>query len=127
MESLISAQMQQWAARTIRAIGRQVQPMRQGRARRLLLVHLDGIPKVLLERAIASHSIPFIASLVRSGAYCLDGAFWGSPASTPAFQASLLFGLRHPDVPAYEWFDRSLGRLVRMGPPRDAGAITRRR
>jgi hypothetical protein len=126
MESLISAQMRQWAARTIRAIGRQVQPLRQGRSRRLLLVHLDGIPKVLLERAIASHTLPFIASLVRSGAYCLDGAFWGSPASTPAFQASLLFGLRHPDVPAYEWFDRSLGRLVRMNRPRDAEEIQRR-
>jgi hypothetical protein len=126
MDSLISAQMRQWAARTMRAIAGQVRPLRQRRSRRLLLVHLDGIPRVLLERAMASQSLPFIAALVRSGTYNLDGAFWGSPASTPAFQASLLFGLRHPDVPAYEWFDRSLGRLVRMSRPRDAQAIEHR-
>jgi hypothetical protein len=56
----------------------------------------------------------------------MDGAFWGSPASTPSFQAGLLYGLRHPGLPAYEWFDRELNRKVQMSRPQDAAAIEAR-
>jgi hypothetical protein len=70
--------------------------------------------------------MPFLSRLIRSGAYHLDEAFWGSPASTPFFQAGLLYGLRHPDLPAYSWFDRPLRRRVQMNTPRDALAVEER-
>ncbi|MBF5042582.1 phosphodiesterase [Aggregicoccus sp. 17bor-14] len=70
--------------------------------------------------------MPFLAGLVRSGAYHLERAFWGSPAATPAFQAGLLYGLRHPDLPGYSWFDRALGREVAMNHPQDTRAIEAR-
>jgi hypothetical protein len=70
--------------------------------------------------------MPFLRALVSSGAYRLDGAFWGTPASTPFFQACLLYGIRHPNLPAYLWFDRQLGKLVRMNVPEDARSIEAR-
>ena len=70
--------------------------------------------------------MPFLGRLVQSGAYRLDTAFWGSPASTPCFQAGLLYGLDHPNLPAYTWYDRELGRKVQMNVPKDALAIEQR-
>ncbi|MDY7229668.1 alkaline phosphatase family protein [Hyalangium rubrum] len=92
----------------------------------MLVVHLDGVPKVLLEEAVRTGRMPFFSQLVRSGAYHLEDAFWGSPASTPFFQAGLLYGLEHPNLPAYSWFDRELGRKVQMNTPKDAHAIEQR-
>lgn len=122
-QPIISAATRNWATRSIRRIGRRVLPLGKRRSRKLLLVHLDGVPRSLLEAAVRRGQMPFLSSLIRSGTYQLDWAFWGSPASTPAFQASLLYGLRHPNLPAYHWFDRELGRIVRMNSPSDARAV----
>jgi hypothetical protein len=107
-------------------VGSKIGPLSTSRRRKLLVVHLDGVPKVHLEAAIRTGQMPFFSKLVRSGAYSLDDAFWGSPASTPFFQAGLLYGLRHPNLPAYSWFDRELGRKVQMNTPADALAIETR-
>lgn len=117
--------MQAWARGAIARIRAKVKPL-PARRRRALLIHLDGVPKELLEAAVAEGRLPFLSRLVRSGAYRLDSAFWGSPASTPCFQAGLLYGLRHPDLPAYLWFDRELGRKVQMSTPRDTAALEAR-
>lgn len=126
MEPAISQPLQRWAATQVRRIGHCVPPLVRQRPRKLLLVHLDGVPRALLEESVASGAMPFLSRLVRSGAYHLDGAFWGSPSSTPFFQAGLLYGQRHPNLPAYSWFDRELGRRVQMNTPRDALAIEER-
>jgi hypothetical protein len=110
----------------VRRIGAKVRPVPASRRRRLLIVHLDGVPKAHLEEAVRGGRMPFFSRLVRSGACRMDDAFWGSPASTPFFQAGLLYGLRHPNLPAYSWFDRELGRRVRMNTPRDALAVEER-
>lgn len=119
---LVSPHMQQWAKTSIERIRRVQRPIATtGKpGRRLLIVHLDGVPRGLLDEAIATGKMPFFSRLVKSGAYSLDSAFWGSPASTPCFQAGLLYGARHPNLPAYSWFDRELGRKVRMNAPKDA-------
>ncbi|AGC46777.1 type I phosphodiesterase/nucleotide pyrophosphatase family protein [Myxococcus stipitatus DSM 14675] len=70
--------------------------------------------------------LPFFSRLIRSGEFHLDDAFWGSPTSTPYFQAGLLYGLRHSNLPAYSWFDRALGRELRMNVPSDALEVERR-
>ena len=126
MDPLITADQRHWARNAIAQIARTVTRMPLRRRRKALLVHLDGVPRTLLERSIASGKMPFLARLLRSGAYRLDGAFWGTPASTPSFQAGLLYGQRHPNLPAYLWNDRRLGRLVRMNTPKDAAEMERR-
>ena len=124
MDAIIRPQLRDWAQHAIGQIGRRLEHVeRPGRRRKLLIVHLDGVPKQLLEEAVRTGKMPFLSRLVQSGAYHLDSAFWGSPASTPCFQAGLLYGLRHPNLPAYQWFDRELGREVRMNAPKDTLAI----
>jgi len=129
---LIAADLQRWATDSIARVHRRRSALGgkracvPHRARRLCVVHLDGVPIQLLREAVETGAMPFLSRLVRSGAYHLDAAFWGSPASTPAFQAGVLFGLRHANLPAYTWFDRELGREVKMNNPRDALIIERR-
>jgi len=135
---LIAPELRRWAVDSIARVHRRHARVRLGGRRvvapaparrpdrRLCLVHLDGVPIQLLEEAVETGAMPFLSRLVRSGAYHLDSAFWGSPASTPAFQAGVLFGLRHANLPAYTWFDRELGREVRMNNPRDALLIEQR-
>jgi hypothetical protein len=126
VNEVINPQLQSWAREYVRRVGARVGPVANTRRRRLLVVHMDGVPKVHLEEAVRTGRMPFFSKLVRSGAYSMDDAFWGSPASTPFFQAGLLYGLRHPNLPAYSWFDRQLGRKVMMSTPRDALAIEER-
>lgn len=119
MSSVIGPELQTWGNALVRRIGAKVPPVAPSRRRRLLVVHLDGVPKALLEEAVQQGTMPFFSRLVRSGTYHFDDAFWGSPASTPFFQAGLLYGLEHPNLPAYSWFDRDLGRKVQMNTPQD--------
>lgn len=126
VSAVIPPYLEHWAREHVRRIGTKVPGVPATRRRRLLIVHLDGVPRELLEEVLRSGRMPFLSRLVRTGAYHLDRAFWGSPASTPFFQAGLLYGLRHPNLPAYNWFDRELGRRVQMNTPRDALAIEER-
>jgi hypothetical protein len=125
-DQVITAPMRQWAKGAIARIGRKAQQLPQRRKRKAVVVHLDGVPFDLLQQAIARGEMPFFSRLVTSGAYQLDTAFWGSPASTPCFQAGLLYGERHPNLPAYHWYDRELSRVVRMNVPKDTCAIEAR-
>lgn len=126
LNELVSENSRNWANRLVRRIGSKVPPVAVRRPRNALLVHLDGVPKALLDEAIVSGRMPFVSQLVRSGAYHLENAFWGAPTSTPFFQAGLLYGLQHPNLPGYSWFDRTLGRKVQMNAPADAMAIDAR-
>jgi hypothetical protein len=98
-------------------MGRGIRPPCEG-GRRLLLIHLDGLSHRRLERAVAGGQVPFIASLLERG-HQLSPCRSGAPASTPAFQAGLLYGVS-PSVPGYTWYDRAGGRDLRMDRPRDA-------
>jgi hypothetical protein len=126
VSSVLTSELQAWACALVRRIRGKVPPVPSASRRRLLVVHLDGVPKALLEEAIRTERMPFFSRLVRSGTYHFDEAFWGSPASTPFFQAGLLYGIEHPNLPAYSWFDRELGRRVQMNIPRDALDIEQR-
>src|SRR5262249_390074 len=48
----------------------------------------------------------------------------GSEPSTPVFTAGLLYGARG-GVPGFAWYDRSLGRQVRMDLAEDVSAVER--
>src|SRR2546428_3939688 len=113
-EPIVTPAMRGWAERSIGRIGKRAERLPSRRHRKFAVVHLDGVNHDLLAEAVRAGKMPFLSRLIESGAYALDSAFWGSPASTPCFQAGLLYGLRHPNLPAYHWYDRELGRIVRM-------------
>ncbi len=96
-----------------------------GAGRRLVIVQLDGVSRARLEGAMAEGYMPFLRSRLASGRHTLSSTRSGAPASTPAFQAGLFYGVA-PSVPGFVWFDRRTGREVRMDRPEDAAACERR-
>lgn len=95
------------------------------RARRLVLVQVDGVSRARLERAMAEGWMPSLAARLASGRHVLTSTRSGAPASTPAFQAGLFYGVS-PSVPGFVWFDRATRREVRMDRPDDAARVERR-
>jgi hypothetical protein len=95
------------------------------RERRFVIVQVDGLSRPRLERAMADGYMPFLASRLAAGRHVLASTRAGAPASTPAFQAGLFYGVS-PSVPAFVWFDRATGREVRMDRAADAAALETR-
>jgi hypothetical protein len=95
------------------------------RGRRLVIVQVDGVSRRRLERAMADGFMPALAARLASGRHVLSSCRSGAPASTPAFQAGLFYGVS-PSVPGFVWFDRDTRREVRMDRPDDAAAMERR-
>jgi hypothetical protein len=95
------------------------------RGRRLVLVQVDGVSRRRLERAMADGYMPALSARLASGRHVLSSCRSGAPASTPAFQAGLFYGVA-PSVPGFVWFDRATRREVRMDRPDDAAAVERR-
>lgn len=82
----------------------------------LLLVQIDGLSQVQFKRAIASGRLPFLRRLMqREG--CREHTFYsGQPATTPAVQGELYYGVRAA-VPAFSFLDpRADGIGVMMNP-----------
>jgi hypothetical protein len=95
------------------------------RERRLVVVQLDGVSRRRLEGAMADGWMPALAARLASGRHVLASGRSGAPASTPAFQAGLFYGVS-PTVPGFVWFDRATRREVRMDRPEDAAAVEAR-
>lgn len=77
---------------------------------RIIVVQIDGLGRQALARALRRRHMPFIRSLLRRRGYALVPARTGLPASTPAFQAGLLYGARRW-LPGFRWFEKSTGRI----------------
>jgi hypothetical protein len=90
--------------------------------RRLLLIQLDGVSRRRLDWAIREGHMPYLARRLDRQRSEVCTARSGAPASTPAFQAGLLYGVS-PSVPGFVWYDRRDGREVRMDRATDAAAI----
>src|SRR5690606_38298355 len=93
--------------------------------RRLFLIFLDGMGGSLLDRAIAEGRMPFLARLQEHPKLRRTEAFSGLPSTTTAFQAGLFYGLRHPDIPGFSWFDRKRREPRLMATPRHAMEVER--
>src|SRR5919106_5663481 len=93
-----------------RALDRLVRRLRRGSApehthRRLLIVQIDGLSRVVLERALATGRMPFLNRLLRRDGYRLEPMTVGLPTSTPAFQMAAMYGVR-PDIPGFHYYNR---------------------
>ena len=79
----------------------------------LLLIQIDGLSRRQLERAIARRRMPFLHSLLKREKYELHTHYSGLPSSTPAVQAELFYGIKTA-VPAFSYYEREEGEVVRM-------------
>jgi hypothetical protein len=115
----------QWfrAARTLVRRGRCADPV-DPRRRRLVLLQIDGLSSRRLRQALARGDMPQLQRWLDSGRVRLTSIVAGSEPSTPVFTAGLLYGARG-DVPGFAWYDRALGRQVRMDLAEDVSAIER--
>jgi hypothetical protein len=108
-----------------------LRPLARGRygparlGRRLVILQLDGVSRARLEGALEEGRMPALGARLARGGHVLSSCRSGAPASTPAFQAGLFYGVS-PSVPGFVWFDRQTGREVRMDRTADAAAFERR-
>jgi hypothetical protein len=91
----------------------------------VVFVQLDGVPAPLLENEIRAGNIPTISRWIRSGSHTWTEWTARVPSTTPVSQAGLLLG-SNEGIPAFRWFDRSLGRLLVANKPADAAVIESR-
>jgi hypothetical protein len=89
--------------------------------RRALLVQIDGLSSLRLRRALGRGEMPHLLRLLAERRLQLRAVTAATPPSTPVFQAGLLYGAG--DVPGFGWYDRALGRVVRMDLPEDVLAV----
>ena len=87
----------------------------------LLMIQIDGLGRRQFEAAIAAGKMPYLQRLLDRDGYDLRTFYPGIPATTPAVQAELHYGVRCA-VPAFSFFDRSLNQLGRMWDPEWAKA-----
>lgn len=113
-------QTRRWAIATVRELLPLVPRRRPAGGRRMLAIFVDGLGARILARAARDGSMPFLSALRDGRCTVASQTFSGMPSTTTAFQAGLFYGLPHPDIPAFNWFDRKSGRMLEMNKPADA-------
>ncbi|WP_084039110.1 alkaline phosphatase family protein [Demequina sp. NBRC 110053] len=93
--------------------------------RGVVFVQLDGVPAPLLAEQMRAGNLPTISRWIRDGSHA--GTEWTArvPSTTPVSQAGILHGSTD-NIPAFRWWDRSLGRLLVANRPADAAVIEQR-
>ncbi|WP_430867928.1 alkaline phosphatase family protein [Demequina aurantiaca] len=91
----------------------------------VLFVQLDGVPAPVLRGEVRAGNLPTISRWLRSGSHRLVEWRAQVPSTTPVSQAGILHG-SNDNIPAFRWWDRSLGRLVVANKPEDAALIESR-
>ncbi|OGR88941.1 MAG: hypothetical protein A2992_06865 [Elusimicrobia bacterium RIFCSPLOWO2_01_FULL_59_12] len=91
----------------------------------LVMIQIDGLSLRHLERAVKDGRLPFMRQLLRRERHALFSLYSGLPATTPAVQGELFYGVRGA-VPAFQYFDRDLGRMVCMFEPDAAAGLEKK-
>lgn len=110
-----------WLARLLQL------PVSKGSAVRpgLLMLQIDGLSQIELQRALDRGEMPFLRRLLKREHYKLQTQYSGLPATTPAVQAELFYGIPGA-VPAFSFCDHRSGRVVRMLEPDTAAQVEQR-
>lgn len=88
----------------------------------LVIIQIDGLSRTQLETAMDSGKMPFLKQLREKEGYDLHSFYSGQPASTPAIQGELFYGVKCV-VPAFSFKDRATGQVVRMFDPEPTADI----
>jgi hypothetical protein len=79
----------------------------------MIMIQVDGLSREQFEAAIARNRLPFLKRMMRNGHFTTAAFYSGLPSTTPAVQAEVMYGIRCA-VPAFQFVDRSTGRVFRM-------------
>lgn len=93
--------------------------------RRFLIVQIDGLSRGMLDRALAGDSMRNTRRLLVTGQLERRELSVGLPSSTPAFQASIMYGVR-PDIPGFHFYDKREGVELHF-PKRGVAALVEQR
>jgi len=91
----------------------------------LVVIQVDGLSRMHFQRAMARGQLPFLKRLMEREHYLLHPQYSGLPASTPAVQAELFYGVKGA-VPAFSFLDHSCGCIFRMYEPKSAAEVEQR-
>jgi len=90
-----------------------------------MVIQIDGLGHDVLTRALRRRIMPFTRRLLRKHGYVLIPTRTGVPASTPSFQARLLYGVRNP-LPGFRWYEKATGRVRVMKNYADINSVRER-
>ena len=79
----------------------------------LLIIQIDGLSRLQLEKAIKEGRLPFLSRLLRRKHFALETFYSGVPSTTPAVQGEIFYGERCA-VPSFQFFRRAEGKDFRM-------------
>ncbi|WP_295798246.1 endonuclease/exonuclease/phosphatase family protein [uncultured Microbulbifer sp.] len=79
----------------------------------LVLIQIDGLARPQLDKALAEGKMPFLKKLMKKEHYHLDHMYSGVPATTPAVQAEIFYGVKAA-VPAFGFMSQESQEMVRM-------------
>ena len=88
----------------------------------LIMIQIDGMSQPQLQQALQRGKMPFLQRLLQREHYKLQAHYSGLPATTPAVQAELFYGVKTA-VPAFSFRDRQTGEIVRMLQPGTAARV----
>lgn len=86
------------------------------------MIQIDGLSLHEFQQALKQGQMPFAQRLIEQEHYRLNRQYSGLPASTPAVQAELFYGIKTA-VPAFTFKDCARGKIIRMFEPDAAAAI----
>ncbi|MFP3874953.1 MAG: endonuclease/exonuclease/phosphatase family protein, partial [Thiohalophilus sp.] len=104
-----------WLARLLQLPVSEGSPTRPG----LILIQIDGLSQSQFERALKRRELPFLRRLIRREHYREHAHYSGLPATTPAVQGELFYGIKG-GVPAFSFKDHETDRVIRMYEPEAA-------
>ena len=102
-------------------------PVCQGAANEpgLLMVQIDGLGHHHLQAAMAEGRMPFLRGLLEKEDFVLRELYPGAPATTPAMQGELFYGVRTA-VPAFQYRDAASNQVVALYEPQAAWQVEER-
>lgn len=87
-----------------------------------IFLEIDGLAGSVLEHAIERQYVPNMASWIAGGTHVLRTWECDLSSQTAASQAGILLG-NNENVPAFRWYDRSLGRVIVSNHARDTAML----
>jgi hypothetical protein len=106
-------------------LGLRPQAMEDDNRPGLIIIQIDGLAHAYLQQAMNRRRVPRIRRMLERGGFVLWRWRCGLPSSTPAAQAGIMFG-DNAGIPAFRWYDKSLGRSVVCKLPGTAAFLERR-
>jgi endonuclease/exonuclease/phosphatase family metal-dependent hydrolase len=110
-----------WLARILGYPSDEGSPERRG----LVMIQIDGLSQYEFRRALHRGELPFLKRLIDMENYQEHSNYSGLPASTPAVQGEMFYGVKTA-VPAFAFRDAEAQRVVRMYEPAIAAGYEKR-